>query len=83
MKAVLRRVIAIDSVVRAARDTYVSVAGSLAALPEPTREFRSQKRGLMQQVEKLSADIGEWLDLSKELRTRFESQDDDTPKAAV
>lgn len=72
MKAGLQHIVAIDSVVRAARDTYVSVAGSLASLPEPTREFRAQKRRLMQQIDNLSAAIGSWLDRSDELRSRFD-----------
>jgi hypothetical protein len=33
------------------------------------------KRGLVQQVENLSPDIGSWLDRSKELRSKFELGD--------
>ena len=77
-RAGLRKLLAADPIVRAARDTYRGVAGSIAALPEPTRQFRSQKRNLMQQVEQLTVDIGAWLDRSAELRRRFDLEDDNT-----
>ena len=75
----LKRIVVADSVVRAARDTYLSIAASVARLPEPTREFRTQKRRLMQQVELFSADIGAWLDRSANLRARFNLVDDGDP----
>jgi hypothetical protein len=75
VRAGLEKLLAADSLVRTARDTYLRVGATVARLPEPTREFRIQKRNLMQQVDQLSADIGYWLDRTAELRTRFELQD--------
>lgn len=74
----LKHVVLADSIVRAARDTYLSVAASVARLPEPTKEFRTQKRRLMQQVELFTADIGAWLDRSADLRARFSITDEAT-----
>jgi hypothetical protein len=56
---VLKRVVLAESIVRAARDTYSSVAASVARLPNLRKSFRTQrKRRLMQQVELFTADIG-------------------------
>lgn len=72
MKEGLLALVALDSVVRAARDTYAGVARSVETLPEPTRVFRAQKRALRKEFENLSADIGAWLDRSAEVRSRFQ-----------
>jgi hypothetical protein len=71
VRADLATLLSADSVVRAARDTYLSGSASVASLPAPTRQFRTHKRNLMQEVELLAADIGYWLDRSAQLRSRF------------
>jgi hypothetical protein len=80
VRAGLRKITEADALVRAARDVYSSMAVSVAALPEVTREFRMQKRAFMREVEQLAADIGAWLDSSAGLRSRFML---DEPRGAV
>lgn len=74
MRAGIEQLSQADDAARAARDAYLGVAASLASLPEPTRDFRRQKRALTTQIDQLNAAIASWLDRSAGLCDQFESR---------
>jgi len=67
----------IDIIVKKARDIYKEVVNSISNLPEPTLDFKRQKRKLMSQFEQLRAVLGLWLDRSAAIRKRFGVEDDE------
>jgi hypothetical protein len=76
MKNGVLKISNIGSVVKKASESYNGVISSLSSLPEPTRNFKIQKRNLISQIEKLRAALGSWLDRSSALHSRFVSEND-------
>ena len=60
-----------DLSVYKARDQYIAVINAISNLPEPSIDFKLQKRNLILQFEQLNAVLGLWLDRSALLRSQF------------